>query len=288
MSTPPLSVQRLVASFGIDTKVAWHRLSGGQTNQLWLLVGAGLVVKLFRPGAENPLFPNLPRQEALMLGHLAPKGLAPELMHLADCPEGVVLVYRHVTGTPWQQDPARAATLLRRLHQTPAPDGLRPLAGGSDLVLAQAAPLLHGLPDSKRLALLALRPDTPVTAWDKTCLLHGDPVPGNLLMRDAGDMLIDWQCPALGDPAEDLALFLSPAMQLIYRGKPLTEVEVTTFLTAYDDTEIAERVQQMAPWHHWRMALYCAWRAIKGSATYAAAYELERDALIRTRAPAGS
>lgn len=288
MSTPPLSVQRHVASLGIDAQGAWHRLSGGQTNQLWLLGAAGLVVKLFRPGAESPLFPNLPRQEALMLGHLAPLDLAPELMHVADCAEGVVLVYRHVTGAPWQQDPARAARLLRRLHQTPPPEGLRPLAGGSDQVLAQAAPLLHGVPHAQRTALLTLRPDTPVAASPQMCLLHGDPVPGNLLMRDPGDMLIDWQCPALGDPVEDVALFLSPAMQLIYRGSPLTAAEGSAFLTAYDNALITERVQQMAPWHHWRMALYCAWRAAKGSAAYAEAFELEREALIRARAPAGS
>ena len=33
--------------------------------------------------------------------------------------------------------------------------------------------------------------------------------------------LIDWQCPALGDPAEDIACFLSPAMQVIYGAGPL-------------------------------------------------------------------
>lgn len=288
MSTPPLSVQRLVASLGVEQSGTWERLTGGQTNQLWLLSEADVVVKLFRPGAESPLFPNLPRQEAQMLTHLAPMRLAPKIVQLADCDDGVVLIYNHVTGASWRADPARAARLLRRLHKTPPPRGIRPLPGGSDQVIAQVAPMLHGLSETQRAELTALRPKNPVAASTQKCLLHGDPVPGNLLMRDEGDLLIDWQCPAQGDAAEDLALFLSPAMQLIYRGQPLTKQEVTAFLASYGDAAVARRVQEMAPWHHWRMATYCAWRTAKGSTAYARAYPLEIEALLTARGPEDS
>ena len=51
------------------------------------------------------------------------------------------------------------------------------------------------------------------------CLIHGDTVPNNFIQSVDALVLIDWQCPALGDPVLDLAIFLSPAMQQIARGR---------------------------------------------------------------------
>jgi aminoglycoside phosphotransferase (APT) family kinase protein len=113
----------------------------------------------------------------------------------------------------------------------------------------------------------------------KRALLHGDPVPGNILVTPDGLRLIDWQCPAVGDPVEDLALFLSPAMQLIYRGAPLTRAEGDAFTAAYADPQVQDRLNAMQPWHHWAMAAYCAWKAARGAQRYAQAMELELAAL---------
>jgi aminoglycoside phosphotransferase (APT) family kinase protein len=60
--------------------------------------------------------------------------------------------------------------------------------------------------------------------------------------------LIDWQCPAVGDPCEDIAIFLSPAMQLAYRGTVLSRAEEQVFLTAYSDASTLKRYANIAPW----------------------------------------
>ncbi len=53
--------------------------------------------------------------------------------------------------------------------------------------------------------------------------------------------LIDWQCPAIGDPCLDLALFLSPTMQQVNGKTPLSGAEVAAFLEAYDNPQVTCR-----------------------------------------------
>lgn len=291
MAPPPLDLVDDLSALGLVPQGAiWHPLKGGQTNRLWQVKGARgpMVVKLFTPGRDTPLFPNDPGQEAMMLRELAPKALAPLLLHQGRVGSGDVLVYTHQSGQAWSHDAQRAATLLRQLHQVPTIPGLRLLPGGSDMVMRQVDRMWSALPRQLQSLLTTLRPQIPVApiAASDHRLLHGDPVPGNLLMAtDADrDMLIDWQCPAMGDPVEDLALFLSPAMQQIYRGQVLTQQEQDDFLSGYATTgsrdAIGKRLGQMAPWHHWRMAAYCGWKAAQGSAVYEGALSLELAPLI--------
>jgi thiamine kinase-like enzyme len=105
-------------------------------------------------------------------------------------------------------------------------------------------------------------------------VIHGDAVPGNILMSNQGVVLIDWQCPALGDPCEDIAAWLSPAMQWLYAGKPLTNAQADTFLNAFP-SETAARYRTLAPLFHWRMAAHCQWKAQRGAADYHKALQLE-------------
>ena len=49
-------------------------------------------------------------------------------------------------------------------------------------------------------------------------------MPGNLILGEKGLRLIDWQCPAIGDPIVDIMMFLSPGMHEIYgSGKAINE-----------------------------------------------------------------
>ena len=77
-------------------------------------------------------------------------------------------------------------------------------------------------------------------------------------------------------------MFLSPAMQLLYRGAPLSQLETDRFLSAYPEAETVERYQRLKPWYHWRMSAYCHWRKERGATDYAAALDLELDALAAT------
>ena len=100
-----------------------------------------------------------------------------------------------------------------------------------------------------------------------------------MIAQKGGLKLIDWQCPAIGDPCEDIAVFLSPAMQIIYRGTALSTAERNAFLRAYPDEATIQRYRQLEPWYHWRMAAYCLWKEARGDKHAARAYAAEIDAL---------
>lgn len=279
---PPQDLVALLARrHDLPTIEDWVALPGGQTNRSWRVAvnGATWVVKLFAGECGNPLFPNSPRDEAQMLRLLAPKGLAPALIDEIETPHGPCLIYAHAEGEPWCGDPALAARALSLLHRQHVPEGLRRLEGGSDGLIQQTEKIIARLPESNQKRLRALRPQGSVAAEGQLALLHGDPVPGNMIVERARVTLIDWQCPAIGDPVEDLAIFLSPAMQQIYRGRPLSEAEKATFIDAYGDPDIRGRIAAFAPWHQWRMAAYCAWKAARGCPEYEAAGALEIAAL---------
>ncbi len=282
MHPPPQDLVALLAQrHRLPAPETWVALPGGQTNRSWRVRvdGAVWVVKLFTRQDDNPLFPNSARDEARMLRLLGPVGLAPRLIDEVETPHGPCLIYDHAKGAPWHAEPAAAARALALLHRQEVPDGLRRLEGGSEHLTAQTERIIACLPGLDQKRLLALRPEGSVPPTRRLALLHGDPVPGNVIVDGSRVTLIDWQCPAIGDPVEDMAIFLSPAMQRIYRGKPLSEAETAAFLDAYGDANIRGRIAALAPWHHWRMTAYCAWKAAQGCAEYEAAGALEIAAL---------
>ncbi|MBT9385843.1 aminoglycoside phosphotransferase family protein [Pseudooceanicola sp. CBS1P-1] len=261
----------------------WQPLSGGRSNRAWRVAtpGGDLVVKLYRPAAASALFPNDARAEAAALRALADTGLAPRLAATQDTSEGSCILYHHLPGPSWAEAdlPApEAAGLLRRLHARPCPPGLRAAPNGSE-TLRQAirAQLGHG-PDSE--ALLARLPDDRI-AEGPVCFLHGDPVPGNVILTPQGERLIDWQCPAVGDPCLDLALMLSPAMHWLYRGKALDPGTAARIAADYwaGHPDGAARYRRLIPFLQARIAAYCLWRARRGSAPDARAAALEIAAL---------
>ena len=242
---------------------AWRPLAGGRVNALWRV--GDVVAKLHDPHGASPLFPNDAAAEARALLRLAPVGLAPVLRAQG---RGWI-VAAHVPGRPWSGDPRPVADVLARLHGVrPAPGGFRRLASGSAALRAQG---------------LAMAPDEPPPGGPDVppvegAMIHGDAVPGNILVDRGTLVLIDWQCPALGDPVEDLAMFLSPAMQWLYRGAVLAPDAVDAFLRA-SPPDRAERYRRLAPLFHWRMAAHCAWKARRGASDYEVAMALEMAAL---------
>ena len=282
MHRPPDDLVALLARrHKIPAPGNWAALPGGQTNRCWR-VAAGSetwVVKLFDGDAGNPLFPNSARDEAQMLRLLSPRGLAPRLIDEVGTPRGPCLIYVHADGVPWHENPAVVGKALSRLHRQDAPAGLRQLKGGSDRLITQTEDIIARLPERERERFRSLQPEGSVTAAGSVALLHGDPVPGNVIVAGQRITLIDWQCPAIGDPVEDLAIFLSPAMQRIYRGRPLSEAEKSAFIGAYGGHGIQDRIGSLAAWYHWRMAAYCTWKAAQGCREYEEAAALEIAAL---------
>ncbi|WP_245226958.1 phosphotransferase family protein [Parasedimentitalea maritima] len=252
-----------------------ERLSGGRSNCVWR--AGETVVKLYLKYGENPLFANDPKRERASLSALAGTGMVPRLLDAGVFNGHHWLAYSHIEGSIWQTGTPHVAQLLGRLHDQPRFSDLPEGCNGSTSLAAQTRAILARCKTTGHLQHLS--PVGQVAPLEKRTLIHGDPVPGNLLEHDGTLTLIDWQCPQLGDPTEDLALFLSPAMQLLYRGHPLTLAEENDFVAAYPDRRVVERLKSLKPWFHWRMAAYCQWKAELGGNRDQEAMLLELDAL---------
>ncbi|WP_239322152.1 phosphotransferase [Epibacterium sp. Ofav1-8] len=231
-------------------------LHGGRSNHVWR--AGDVVVKLYRRQRANPLFANDPERERAALLTLGGSGIAPRFLGHGRWQGRDWLIYRHVSGTPWRNGAAQVARFLGVLHQQAGFSGLPAGCNGSQELAAQTGAILAECAAPDDLYQVAPRGAVPPTRH--LCLIHGDAVPGNLVVRETRLALIDWQCPQRGDPAEDLALFLSPAMQFLYRGAVLSPDEETEFTSAYPVREVVARYHALKPWFHWRMAAYCQWR----------------------------
>jgi len=252
-----------------------ERLTGGRSNCVWR--AGETVVKLYQADGDNPLFANDSQREQASLLALAATGMVPRLLKAGNFDGHQWLAYSHIAGTVWQAGTPHVAQLLGRLHNQPSFAGLPLGCNGSAELAVQTLAILARCNDNSQL--LGLAPAGQVEALANPVLIHGDPVPGNLLEGNGTLALIDWQCPQLGDPSEDLALFLSPAMQLLYRGFPLSQIEEDAFVDAYPDRRVTERLRALKPWFHWRMAAYCQWKAEQGSDRDREAMTLELMAL---------
>jgi len=242
----------------------WQALHGGRTNALWRVETADgpFAVKLYRSHAATPLFPNDPHAELAVLTALADRHLAPEPYQLLQGDFGTALIYAFVDGVTWGGDTAALATLLDRVHNSAAPDGIRTLASGSAALMEQARLILSDCRPSPEVitrTLADLENQTPVPSSSSKALIHCDPVASNVIETPNGLTLIDWQCPAIGDPCEDLAIVLSPSMQQAYLGRRLSDADQAAFLDSYPDQAIASRYQKLAPFFHARMAAYAWW-----------------------------
>lgn len=276
----PQLVREVVARGVVCAGAEWTALDGGRTNHVWH-VGRGasaIVVKLYATAA-NPLFPNDPEAEALALRSVSGRNLGPDLLDVFLSAKGPCLIYHHIEAAARPEDPDALFALLSRVHHCPAPAGLRVVAGGSAQIATQVDAMLSADTSVEAAVLRALRPGGTVPPCDRRCLLHGDPVPGNVVWHAAGPQLIDWQCPAQGDPCEDLGLALSPAMRLAYGAAPLTSAQQDRALATYAAPQVAARLARLRPWFHWRMAAYCLWRLARGDAGARAGFLAEHAAL---------
>ena len=260
-------------------------LAGGYLNQVYRVRGAEAdwVVKRFSMSSEVGLFPNLPAAEAQALERLAPTGAAPPpIAFIEDDPGAPVLVYHFYAGHSWRQDVGQVARLLHCIADVD-PSGFRDVPMVPRHILEQGDMFADRCDAGMRQRLRAARPAPVDMAPGPRRLIHTDFGPGNLIVGAEGLKAIDWQCPAAGDQAEDLAAFLSPAFQILYGRTPLTIEEEEGFLSVYDDDATVARLRILRPFFDWRMAAYCALRRGHHAATrpdFAARYVKATEALL--------
>ena len=265
----------LIAKGMIPKTANWEQLSGGRTNRVWRITGpkVPLICRLGLPQRDTPLFPNISQAQEVALAALAGTGLAPEHSFTVETKEGHCLIYPAVAGKTWRHGADDVGFMLARLHQIAPPQGLRVISTDPSVVMAQGDAMMHQGAMAARLS--AMRPCEQLVPKATAVFLHGDPVPGNIIVGPSGCVLIDWQCPAQGDAAYDLALFLSPAMQILGRGTALCAKEREEFLSAYQNPAMINRLALVEPALSWRMACYCTWRMARGHADYAPALDAE-------------
>lgn len=282
-------MERFLSAQGItNAGAAWTVLDGGQTNLVWRAISdqQDVVIKLFTQGTTNPLFPNNPIDEAYVLQQLDGLDIAPRLLHSIDTPVGHCLIYAHLKGMRWAKGTVGVAQMLSRLHEMSGPHDLRRAPDGSDAITRQTLRILDKCDGAGAALMQGQRPQGCIPPSGKISLLHGDPVAGNIIDHLGNLRLIDWQCPAVGDPCEDIAFFLSPAMQSIYRGAPLSDEEQHLFLSTYRDQTTIARYRRLAPWYHWRTAAYYLWQVPTRGSAAREAVRLEIEALKRAHTPA--
>ena len=259
-------------------------LQGGYWNDVVRVQGDGFdwVAKIFAAQTGWRLFPILPDEEARALLLLKGHGIAPEFVEyhprIGELP--AILIYEWVEGGEWTTGTAQVADLFRRQHAIPA-EGFREVPTGTLGIVEQGERLLEQADSHDAAKLRRERPAVRVQPSPRRSLLHTDAGTGNFIVGPQGIRLIDWQCPALGDAAEDLFTFLSPAFQVLYNHEPLTAAERTEFLDAYDDPQVLARLAALEPALTYRFGAYCAMRRLElqhsdpaGSARYARALAL--------------
>lgn len=244
-------------------------LTGGYRNQVWKVrSGRGFVIEkdyAEDPGDPNPMYPNLPDHEAAAMAHLAGTGCAPELVSYRPPADhhGAQVSYRYVAGTQWRRGVADVAELLHTVHHLPPPRGLRRLPRSAAEAMTHADAMVGAVPGGRlRSTIEACRPvDVSATTPRRVSLVHTDCGPGNIVRARHGLVLIDWQCPGVGDAVEDVACFLSPAMMILYATPPHTPAASAAFLAAYGDDAVVARYRRDGAAWHYRIAAYCVWRA---------------------------
>lgn len=268
-----------------DVEARAEVLAGGFWNDV-VRVQSGdqdLVVKHF--GARSAgwtLFPIEPAFEARALKLLSGSGIAPEPVGFwpADGDHGAVLIYRFVPGRLLEDEVTEAARLIRRAHLLAA-EGFRVMPLTPEEIMADAD-RLPGAPgdDPLCLRLAAVRPEpVDMEPLARPMLIHGDFGTGNIITGEARTRIIDWQCPGMGDGAEDLWSFLSPAFQAVYGRDAWTQDQVQAFRVAYGDAETLARLDLLSPYFSYRYAHYCVFR-VHQLESEAAAQERYRQAAL--------
>jgi aminoglycoside phosphotransferase (APT) family kinase protein len=249
-----------------DRDLRADALTGGYLNQVFRLRGAGIdwVVKRFLPETELALFPNLPEPEHRAMSRANALGLAPTPVAFIERPDVTVLVYHYVEGEMWQDGVGDVARLLRRLRDVD-PSGFRAVPMTAEGILVEGEAFLPKIALERRKRMEAARPKPIRIDAVKPALLHTDIGPGNIIVEKGTGKLvvIDWQCPAAGDPVQDAIAFLSPGFQILYSRPPLSRQQESDFFAAYDDAAFKARYDAVLPFYDWRMAGYCAMRIDK-------------------------
>jgi hypothetical protein len=79
---------------------------------------------------------------------------------------------------------------------------------------------------------------------------------GNVIQNGRHIRLIDWQCPGLGDAAEDVWTFLYSGYEMLLDRPRFDESVAAEFWQGYGETAVRDRLHIMAPFYAYRVAAH--------------------------------
>ncbi|MEM1078008.1 MAG: phosphotransferase [Pseudomonadota bacterium] len=268
---------------GLSTQ-SLKQVRKGLTSKVWVhepAVGPSIVLKLSDPNRGSDLFPNMPEQEWAAMKALSGRAMSAFPLTLQRLPSGKSLILSQFISSKTTVTPRALAELLHKIHGTHPWTGLTNRMSSTTELLAEGHALLVESSSPVWLTRLA-PPDHRRRNLTPQCLVHRDPVPANVAMNtESHAVALDWQCPAFGDPCEDIAHATSPGMQSLSETDPV--ISDQELLDAYRTAEMSRAFAQMAPYYRWRMACYCHWQLARGNPIYAVALERECAALEEAR-----
>ena len=251
----------------IPNKTVWHPQAGGRTNKVWRLLGeVNLICKLYSITKNNPLFNNTPEAEYRCLLLLDGSNIAPKPYKYLKTPFGEVLLYDYIDGQTWSEDVVVVSELLSRIRRHKYPKKLRRISGLPSDIKKAGFKIINTLNNKHKNMLFNICPNVSISDIEPV-FLHTDTVPGNLILGSNGLRLIDWQCPAIGDPIIDIMMFLSPGMHQVYGSRKLSMDDHEKFLMNLS-IQLRDRYNGIGQLYHWRLAAYCFWKAEQGFKEY--------------------
>jgi aminoglycoside phosphotransferase (APT) family kinase protein len=239
------------------------RIAAGRTAEVFAWVD-GTVLKLLRPGFPD----SLGEEEAIAAARVTAAGLAaPRFLGTERIDGRIGLVYERVDGPSMVEviiaEPLRAEELAIQLADLHAAMHEQPGTGLPDAVNEVRAAIERG-----GRFLGAPAGEAAIERLERlprgSALVHGDFHPGNVVMTDAGAIVIDWLTAGAGPPAADVArtLFLLTGTVLdetIPRERhPLVESLRHRFAEAYLARYRALRPLDEAELAGWRLPILVA------------------------------
>ncbi len=286
---PPNALRgRLVRAGLVPAGASWHPLAGGCTGLVWRIpaLGGDLICKLTPAQRESPLFPIRPRAERRLMARLAPQALAARSRWSGRHGPASVLLYRALPGAPSERLPAGLAARLAALHSLT-----------TDAALPKRVVLVPNLVRAGR-AWLAEQgaPGAILSDVDRAAgrvqtgsivIVHGDPVPGNVLTAPGRPpALVDWQSGGRAPARHDLAVALSPGLARVYGATPPDAATRDRFLADYLEAggreEEVSAVRTLAPAFAAQIIGHCLWRTARGYCAFAVGPAAELAALTET------
>ena len=145
---------------------------------------------------------------------------------------------------------------LSVLHQIPKIDGLRIASVGSKQIGTDGLSILERCETPFKDELLSRKPETTVDPLASQQMIHGDPVPANVIVSDGVAKLIDWQCPAFGDPAEDLSHFYHRQCSGCIANPLCLMLKLLPLLICIQSVTqpLTKAFSEIRDWYSWRIA----------------------------------